>query len=154
MNDNLITGNLFNEVSNIISNARISTSRAINSNMLAMYWEIGKIVKTEIMNDNRAIYGEQLVNELSTDLISTYGRGYSRRNIFNMIKIYETFPDFAIVQSLTAQLSVTHLLEIIKIKEPIKREFYLTICVNENWNVKILKDRINSMLYERTLISK
>lgn len=154
MKNNSIIGNLFNDVSNIIDNVRISTSRAINSNMLIMYWKIGRIVKTEIMNDNRATYGEQLVNELSADLTNSYGRGYSRRNIFNMIKIYEIFPDFEIVQSITAQLSVTHLIEIIKITEPIKREFYLTMCANENWSVKVLKDRINSMLYERTLISK
>lgn len=153
-NDLLIINNLFNDISNLIDSTKISTARTINNNIVVLYWNIGKSVKKELMKDSRAEYGTQLANELSMNLTAKYGRGYSRRNIFNMINLYEFFPDFEIVQSLTAQLSVTHLLEVIKLKEPTQREFYLKMCANENWSVKTLKDRINSMLFERTLISQ
>ena len=146
--------NLLIDISQLIDSAKINTARSINRNVVTLYWHIGKSIKKELMMDARAEYGSQLVNDLSRKLSEKYGRGYSRRNIFNMISLYEVFPDFDIVQSLTAQLSVTHLLELIKIKELAQRQFYLTMCANENWSVRVLKEKINSMLFERTLISQ
>lgn len=148
------TKTLLGDISPLIDYAKNNTAKAINYNVLTLYWNIGRIVKTELLYDTRADYGKKIVSNLSDELTKEYGRGYSKRNLFNMMRIYDFFSDFEIVQSLTAQLSATHILEIIKIDDKIKRDFYLTMCTNENWSVRSLKDRINSMLFERTLISK
>ena len=71
-----------------------------------------------------------------------------------MIQFAEVFPESSIVVSLIRQLSWTHLLAIIPIKDPLKREFYIEICKLEKWSVRVLRDRINAMLFERTVISK
>lgn len=83
-----------------------------------------------------------------------YGRGFSRRNLFNMIRFAETFPDEQIVQTVSAQLSWSHFLEIIYLKEALQRDFYAEICRVERWSVRTLRAKVRSMLYERTAISR
>lgn len=148
------TENLLFDISNLINITKQNTAKIVNSNLLNLYWEIGRIIKTEIFKNEKADYGKSLIANLSLDLTKEFGRGYSQRNLFNMIKVYEVFNDYEILQSVTAKLSVTHIIELIKIDDEIKREFYLTMSANENWSVRVLKDRVNSMLFERTLISK
>lgn len=82
-----------------------------------------------------------------------YGRGYSRRNLFNMVKFYEVFFDKEILQTVSAKLSWSHFVKLIYIEDNLKREFYTTMCVNERWSIRTLNERINSMVYERTAIS-
>ena len=71
-----------------------------------------------------------------------------------MIKFYDKFKDISIVQTLSGQLSWSHIVEIIKIDDELKMKFYLSIGINERWSVRVLKERIDSMLYERTQLSK
>ncbi|MGV3587664.1 MAG: PDDEXK nuclease domain-containing protein [Adhaeribacter sp.] len=71
-----------------------------------------------------------------------------------MVRFYELFPDEHILTTLSSKLSWLHLVEIIKLKDALKREFYITMCANEGWSVRELGSRINSMLFERTAISK
>lgn len=108
----------------------------------------------QLLKDERAEYGKAVIKELSKELITNYGKGYSRRNLFNMISLYETIGDFEIVQTLSAQLSWSHLLKLITILDFLKREFYITMSINERWSVRTLSERINSMLYKRIAISK
>lgn len=146
--------NIYSEISNVINKSKNKVATVINSEMIILYWTIGKIIKTEILKDERAEYGKAIVAELSKELTNNYGKGYSRRNLFNMISFYETIPEFQIVQTLSAQLSWSHLLKLITILDPLKREFYITMSINERWSIRTLNERINSMLYERTAISK
>ncbi len=146
--------NLFDSVAKVIIDARSNAEKSINYELTVMQWHIGRLIKEDINQNNRARYGAQVVDELSQKLSELYGRGFGRRNLFNMVKFYEIFNDFQIVQSLIAQLSATHLKEIMKIEDDLKRNFYITMCQNEHWSVKTLKERISSMLYERTAISK
>lgn len=76
------------------------------------------------------------------------------RNIFRMLKFYEYFPEFEILSTLSAKLSWSHFVELLQIKDEIKRKFYVTMCINENWSVRTLRGRIDSALFERTVISK
>lgn len=73
---------------------------------------------------------------------------------FNMVRLYDTIQDFKILQTLSVKLTWSHLLKFITSEDALKREFYITMCINEHWSVRALTDRINSMLYERTAISK
>jgi predicted nuclease of restriction endonuclease-like (RecB) superfamily len=119
-----------------------------------MYWHIGKQIDQEILKSRRAEYGKEIVATLSKQLSREYGRGYSKRNLLNMVKFYKTFTDEEIVQTLSAQLSWSHFNELISIEDNLKRDFYIEMCKMDNWSVRVLKNRINSMLYERTALSK
>jgi len=113
-----------------------------------------KRIKFERLKDKRAEYGKQIVDLLSKGLLDTYGKGYGRRSLFNMIKFYEIFPKNKIVQTLSAQLSLSHFIEFVYIDDELKRDFFIAMCLNERWTVRDLKDRKSSLLYERTALSK
>jgi hypothetical protein len=68
------------------------------------------------------------VSSLGTQLTAEFGRGFSRRNLFNMIRFAEVFPDFKIVQALTAQLGWTHFTLILPLEDPLKCDFYAEMC--------------------------
>ena len=108
----------------------------------------------EILQNVKAEYGTQKVESLSSKLVAEHGRGYSTRNLFNMIKFHEVFKDERILHSVSAKLTWTHIKRLIYIDDELKREFYITISTNEHWSVRTMNERINSMLYERTQISK
>lgn len=145
---------IYKEISTVINNSKNKVALAINSEMIILYWSIGKIIKTQILNDERAEYGKSIIKSLSKELTTNYGKGYSQRNLFNMVNLYEIINDFQILQTLSAKLSWSHLLKLITINDKLKREFYITMCINERWSIRTLNERINSMLYERTAISK
>lgn len=91
---------------------------------------------------------------LSAKLIKEYGKGFTRDSLFRMMQFAEVFPDIEIVASLTRQLSWTHFVEILPLKDQLKRDFYAEMSRVERWAVRTLRDKINGMLYERTALSK
>jgi len=119
-----------------------------------LYWEIGRRIRQDILREKRAEYGEQIVSALSRQLSAEFGRGFSRRNLFNMIGFAEVYPDPKIVQALTAQLGWTHWSLIIYLDAPLKRDFYAEMCRVERWNSRTLAKKIQSMLFERTALSR
>ena len=122
--------------------------------MTLLYWRIGKRIQTEILENERAEYGQEIVSTLSEKLTEEFGRGFGRRSLFNMIRFAEVYPDVRIVQSLIAQLSWTHFQRIIPLKDPLQRDFYSEMCRVERWSTRTLVKKIDSMLFERTAISK
>lgn len=92
--------------------------------------------------------------ELSDGLVQRYGNNFSEKNLRRMIQFATVFSDEQIVVSAMRQLSWTHFIALIPLKSELQREFYLELCKAEGWNVKTLRDKVNSMLYERTAISK
>lgn len=106
------------------------------------------------MREERAEYGEQVVDALSKVLTTEYGRGYSRKSLFHMIRFAEVLPDERIVSTLSRQLAWSHFLEIIYLKDSLQREFYTEMCRVEQWSVRTLRGKIRGMLYERTAISR
>jgi len=119
-----------------------------------LYWHIGKRLREEVIGSGRAEYGERLVEMISQQLSRDYGQGFSRRNLFNMLRFAEVFPDEEIVQTLSAQLSWSHLLLIIPLKDELRRDFYAEMCRIERWSTRTLRAKIDGMLYERTALSK
>ena len=146
--------NLYKEILCTIENSKKTLVTAVNTEMINLYWNIGEIIKNEILQGNKAEYGKAIVSTLSKELTNEYGSGYSQRNLFNMVKFYEVFPEKEILQTVSAKLSWSHMVKLIYIEDSIKRKFYLTMCINERWSVRTLNERINSMLFERTAISK
>jgi predicted nuclease of restriction endonuclease-like (RecB) superfamily len=149
-----VTGQLLSDIRLMIEQSRHRVSQAINSEMVLLYWNIGKRIREDILKKNRAAYGEEIVQRLSAQLSADYGKGFTPRNLFNMIRFAEVFPDRQIVHALSAQLSWTHLRDIIYLEDQIKRDFYAEMCRIERWSTRTLKEKIDSMLYERTAISK
>lgn len=122
--------------------------------MSLLYWNVGKRIQTEILKSNRATYGKEVIATLSKELTETFGRGWSKRQLHDCIRFAEVYPDISIVHSLNAQLSWTHWRQLIPIEDDLKRSFYIELCQLEKWSYRELKDRIRSMLYERTAISR
>ena len=138
----------------LIVATRHSVAQGVNSALVLLYWQIGQRIRTDILKQKRAEYGEQIVHAVSAKLSGEFGRGFTPRNLFNMVRFAETFPDPQIVRALSANLSWTHLRRVIYLDDPLQRDFYAEMCRMERWNTRTLHDKIQGMLYERTALSK
>lgn len=145
---------LVSEIKILIEQSKQQISVAVNATITLLYWNIGKKIKDEIVKDQRAEYGKQIVATLSNQLELEYGSGWGKRHLHHCLRFAEIFPDIAIVHTVCAQLSWSHLRLIAAIDDEIKRMFYIEMCKIERWSVRTFRERINSMLYERTAISK
>lgn len=147
-------GPLLAELRTLIEGARRQVARIVNSAMVITYWSVGDRIRREVMGDARAEYGKQLVERLARQLGSEYGAGFSRTNLFNMLRFAETYPDLEIVQPLAGQLGWTHVTQLIYVSDPLAREFYTRMCIMERWSRRTLRQKIQGMLFERTAISR
>jgi predicted nuclease of restriction endonuclease-like (RecB) superfamily len=145
---------LLGDIRRLIEESHRAVAVTINAGLSFLYWRIGKRINEEILKGERAEYGQQIVHALSTQLQAEYGRGFTARNLFNMIRFAEVFPEEHIVAALIRQLSWTHFRTVIYIDDPLKRDFYAEMCRVERWSTRTLHQKIDSMLYERTAISK
>lgn len=145
---------LYSTISGLIERTYANVASDLNTRMIELYWCIGTEIIKNILQDSRAEYGKQIVESLGEKLALSYGRGFSRRNLFNMVRFAEVFPAFEIVHTVCTILKWSHLREIIYIQDELKRSFYLEMCRIEKWSVRRLQAQIQSMLYERMAISK
>lgn len=148
------TGDLAADVRSMITQTRDGVARTVNTGLTLLYWRIGKRIHHEILDEKRAEYGKEIIATLSQQLVEEFGNGFSEKNLRRMVQFAEVFPDSEIVVSLIRQLSWTHILALIPLKKPLQREFYAEMCRAERWSVRTLREKIGSMLYERTAISK
>ena len=191
---------LITDLASLIEQGRKTAVRYVNTALVATYWLMGRrIVEYEQKGKERAEYGEELLERISKDLSSRFGKGFSLRNLRNMRSFYLLFPiqqtlsaessKDKIVQTLSAELiamfqtpseisqkdrtlsiqseiAISHTLSakfplswshyclLMRLDEPFKREFYEAECISGNWSVRQLDRQIQSMLYERTALSK
>ena len=142
------------DVRELILSAREQVARSVNATLVLLYWQVGDRILRDVLKEQRAEYGEKIVHALSAQLEAEFGRGFGRRNLFRMIRFAEVFPDRQIVSALMTQLGWTHFLHIIPIDDSLKRDFYAEICRIERWSTRTLEKQIQSMLYERTALSR
>jgi predicted nuclease of restriction endonuclease-like (RecB) superfamily len=156
MNDNLLDAGipLFQEIRQLIDTAKQRAAVAINTEITFLYWQIGHRIQTEILQGQRAEYGKQIIVSLSQQLTQTYGKGWGEKQLRHCLHFSEIFPDEQIVSALRRQLSWTHIKTLIYIDDPLKRDFYIEMCCLEHWSSRQLQERTNSMLYERTALSR
>lgn len=126
----------------------------MNYNLTLTYWNIGNRIKNELLQNKIAEYGKHLVSQISDRLIEEYGSSFAEKNLRRMIQFSEVFPKIEIVASLMRQLSWTHFTLIFPLKSELERDFYLQMRRLEKWSVRTLSTKIDSMLFERTSISK
>ena len=145
---------LIADIRQLIDSARQRAAVAVNAELTRLYWQVGQRVRSEVLHGERATYGQQIIATLSLKLTAEYGRGWGVRHLRNCLRIAEQFPDEHIVNTLCAELSWSHLRLIVTLDDPLKRDFYTELCRLEHWSVRQLQERIHSMLYERSAISK
>lgn len=145
---------LLSEVRLMIMHARESVARAIDSGLTMLYWNVGLRVRQDILKEKRANYGEEIVSALGRQLEVEFGRGFSTKCLRHMIRFAEAFPDSEIVSALRRQLTWTHFKSLIYLEDPLKRNFYAEMCRIEGWNTRTLDKKIQSMLFERTALSR
>ena len=151
---NEITNNiLFEQIKNLIEQTKNNVAIAVNSSLTMMYWHIGKLINDEILQNKRAEYGKEIVATVSQQLIKQYGKGYSYSALTRMMKFAKNI-DEKNIATLSQQLSWSHFKELIVLEDTLKIEFYTQMSIAQNWGVRTLRERIDSMLYERTALSK
>jgi hypothetical protein len=167
----------------LIEQGRKAAVRSINTALVSTYWLIGRrVVEFEQKGKERAEYGEELLIRLAQDLSRHFGKGFSKSNLFMMRSFYQLYPESKILQTPPGKsalekmnadvqkfqtpsgifgvlyqkfpLSWSHYCLIMRLDEPYKREFYESECIRGNWSVRQLDRQIQSMLYERTALSK
>jgi len=129
---------LLKDLRELIAEARQDVARQVNSALVLLYWRIGQRIRQDILQEKRAEYGEQIVATLSQQLMKEFGPGFTARNLANMVKFAEVFPDENILHTLCAKLSWSHFRLIIYLDDDLKRDFYAEMCRIERLNGKKL----------------
>jgi len=154
LKENIEISGLYKSIQELIETAKSRVAIKVNSEITILYYNIGKLIKENILNLEKPEYGKSVIKELSIRLMEKYGSGYSYSNLYRMIQLSSSFDSVEIFATVSQKLSWSHFVEILKISNDIKRKFYLTMCLHENWSVRTLRERIDSALFERTIISK
>ena len=154
MNQNLtFMDNQFDEIVEIIDNARTRAMRAVNAELINMYWDIGAYISQKVETDG---WGKSVVTEFSEFLRHRYpaSKGFSAQNIWRMKQFYETYRGNEKLSPLVREISWTNNLLILTVcKTDEAREFYLRLCAANNYSKRELDRQISSMLFERNMLS-
>lgn len=145
---------LLQDIRSLIDATRTRVAARVNAEITALYWQVGRRVHVEVLQGERAGYGQRLIPQLSQALTQAYSSGWGVQHLRHCVLLAQVFPDEEIVYTLCRELSWSHIRALMYIDEPLKREFYIELCKQERWSVRQLQERIQSMLFERTAISK
>ncbi|MFM0077078.1 PDDEXK nuclease domain-containing protein [Paraburkholderia sediminicola] len=145
---------LLNEVRELIDSARERAAAAVNAELSLLYWRIGHRIRAEVLGGARAEYGRRVIASLAGALTAEYGRGWSEQQLRHCLRAAEIFQDEAILSAVRRELSWTHIKTLMYVDDPLKREFYLELCRLERWSSRQLQERMDSMLFERSAISR
>jgi predicted nuclease of restriction endonuclease-like (RecB) superfamily len=138
------------ELRALIASSRQRLAGAVNAELTRLYWTMGQRLRTEVMGDERASYGAKLLDQLGQQLAQEFGRGFESRNLRRMVKFAEGFPDAAIVSTLSAKLSWSHMVAIVALKTSQARQFYAQHAAQDGWSVRELNHQIERKAFERT----
>lgn len=145
---------LYLEISELIISARQRVAVSVNSEAVVLHWQIGHAIKRNVLHDQRAEYGKEIIKGLAERLTLKFGTGFSRTNLLYFVQFVTKFPDFEIVHALRGQFSWTHFRIFLTIEKELERQFYMELCRIERWNTRQLQDKIDSALFLRTALSK
>lgn len=132
---------ILDDVKSILENGKCRAYKAVDNIRVQTYWQIGeRIVREELQHKERADYGKKQIDNLAKDL------GIGKVNLHYMVRIYTIYP---IIQTVSEQLSWSHLVELIYVESKDKRLFYEQQTIQNVWSVRVLRDQIRANLYER-----
>ena len=145
----VVTDRLYQSVRRVIQESRHIVSRVANSAMVDTYWQVGYlIVEDEQKGRRKAEYGKAVLDELALKLTREYGCGYDASNLRNMRSFYLAFP---IRDALRHELSWTHYRSLMRVMDPVAREWYMNECIASNWGTRDLDRQISTQTYGRLL---
>ncbi|OFX23774.1 MAG: hypothetical protein A2033_11655 [Bacteroidetes bacterium GWA2_31_9] len=144
---------LFKELSQLIEQSQQQVVIQANSVVNLLFWKVGKRINEFVLQNKRADYGKQIVVTLSRQLTEKYGRNFEEKNLRRMLQFAELYSDFQIVVTLSRQLSWSHFLALIPLKQQEAKIFYAQKTVSEGWSVRELRKQIETKAFERTVIA-
>ena len=146
------TDSIFKGVQGIIENAREKAAVFLNAETTLLYWQIGNYINQQLIRENRGEYGAKIIATLSQQLTIQYGKGYTYTALTRMCKVSAIFHS-EIIATVSQQLSWSHLIELAAIENETKRNFFTQLCMYERWGIRELRQKANTMLFERTAIA-
>ena len=144
---------LFQDINHLIQESKTKVAAVANAEITILFWNIGNRINEDVLGNARAQYGKQIVVTLSRQLTAYYGNSYDEKKLRRMMQFAKSFPSLGNVVTLSRQLSWSHFVALIPVKDDVARDFYAELCRYEKWNVRTLRKKISGMLYERTAIS-
>jgi predicted nuclease of restriction endonuclease-like (RecB) superfamily len=142
---------LFSDLASLIEDARLRVATTVNSELVMLYWGIGKRIRDDVLGGERAEYGSDVVKRVAARLSARFGRGYGWRNLFRMMKFVELYPDAEILSPLATKLTWTNICELLTIDEQGKRDYYMAMSAHERWSKRTLRAKVDGKLYERAV---
>lgn len=152
--ENIISENLFKDLAEIIRHGKERVAAQVNGTLTLVYWNVGEKINTHVLENERAEYAKQIVPTISTQLVARFGKSFEIRNLRRMMQFAEVFADIKIVSSLMTQLSWTHFIVLLPIKNNDKRSFYAAKAGEEGWSTRQLQYQIERKAYERKEIAQ
>ena len=145
---------LLADLRQIVNNARTNVAYAANQELTLMHWRMGERINREVLGNERAAYGKQIVAQVARQLKADFGtKGFDEKSRRRMMQFASEFTEEKIVAHRARQLSWSHFVEVLPIKDSLAREFYLTLSATNRWSRNRLRKEIDSMLYERTAVA-
>jgi predicted nuclease of restriction endonuclease-like (RecB) superfamily len=144
---------LYVQIAALINSSKEKIASSVNQELTLLNWHIGKHIDETLQNTDEH-YGLEIVATLSPLLIQQFGKGYTTSSLHRVRRFYKAYQKIKIVATLSPLLSWSHFIELTNVKNDLARSYYTELCKIEHWNVRELRGRINSMLYERTALSK
>lgn len=145
---------LLSDLRTLIQSARQRIATLANSTYTLLCWQVGRRLLRENLEQGRAAYGKQILATVSQELTAEFGAGFSYTALTRMARFAEWMTDEEILATLSTQLSWSHFIELLPIKDPLARDFYAEMCRIERWDVRTLRQKIGGMLFQRTALSK
>ena len=145
---------LLADLRGLIESARQRIATVANASTTILCWNVGRRLLRESLQDGRGAYGRRILATVSQELSAEFGAGFSYAALTRMVRFAEWMTDERIVSTLSAQLSWSHFIELLPIKDPLARDFYAEMCRIEHWDVRTLRLKIGGMLFQRIALSR
>lgn len=144
---------LFQDLASIIENGKREITAQVNSTLTLVYWQVGFKINTYILENKRAEYGKEMIPKVAGQLANAYGKSFQEKNLRRMMQFAETFPNFQIVVTVSRQLSWSHFIALIPLKNPSAIDFYTKKISEEKWSIRQLRNQIERKAFERKEIA-
>ncbi|MBD0020760.1 DUF1016 family protein [Gordonia pseudamarae] len=144
---------LFDQVSALIDQTRAVVAAQANVSLTMMNWQIGHLINTKVLGEQRAEYAQEIVATLSPQLTKRYGRGFDKSSLHRMVRFVQTFPDRQIVATLGQQLSWSHFKVLLPVHSDEARDFYIQQALDARLSVRALRELIGRQGFERREIA-
>ncbi len=141
------------EISALIEESKQQVVRTANSTLTLLFWHVGKRINEEVLKNERAQYGKQIVATVSAQIELKYGRNFNEKNVRRMMKFANEFSDFEILPPLAAKLSWSHFIELFPLKSMESKIYYAQNAIENNWGKRELRNQIERKAFERNEIA-